>query len=90
MALCGALMGFWPHAVQADDDAPLGEHSDQPREWITRDRDGHQTGRIEETVYGANVYDRQGRLQGWIEEKSNGDRVQYDRSGRRVGTVERR
>ncbi len=78
-------------AALADDGDRSDRTTDQrPREWITRDRDGRQTGRIEEKPYGSAVYDRNGDRQGWIEEKANGDRVQYDRSGRHVGTIERR
>ncbi len=75
---------------RSDDDAPLGSYRDAPREWITRDRDGRQTGRVSEKPYGAAVYDRNGNRQGWIEDRASGDRVQYDHSGSRVGTIERR
>ncbi len=78
-------------AALADDGDRSDRTTDQrPREWITRDRDGRQTGRVAEKPYGAAVYDRAGNRRGWIEEKANGDRVQYDNSGRRVGTIERR
>lgn len=92
IALYGLGMAFLSHPALADDgdDVPLGQYQDQPREWITRDRDGHQTGRIEEKSWGAAVYDRNGRAAGYIEQAPTGEWIQRDNAGRRVGTIERR
>jgi hypothetical protein len=75
---------------RSDDDAPLGSYQDQPREWITKDRRGNTTGSVREESWGAVTTDKWGNRTGYIVEQSNGDRVQYDKSGSRVGTVERR
>lgn len=75
---------------RSDDDAPLGSYQDQPREWVTKDRQGNTTGSIREEAWGAATYDKWGNRTGYIVEQPNGDRVQYDRSGSRVGTIERR
>jgi hypothetical protein len=93
-AFLGLLISFWNHAAFAEEasdaKAQLGSYQKTPREWVTKDRWGNTLGTVREETWGAKTTDRWGNWTGYVIEQPNGVRAEYDRSGSRVGTVERR